>query len=708
MTMTWSHRAPALTAALALFLLLGSLSASGQTVEPDPQLLPEPGPVPNSVQQAYHAARAPEAAQIATEDYFFTGDSADQVNKLLASPTATFSQEPPAGSTVTQTSSSLAQSNAPGHRLAASWTGSYSGTIDGELQLRWWWSSANAVSHLLTMPVEVTVFADVQPNGTGQASQIIGQHQVQVSVGATPTLNEGTVPVKGDVDQTLTIQARPVYSDAGHALDVSYGSTSTPSGFGIPTGPAPDNLPQSTPVAYDGEPLSLQQSYVGRYSAEPTVGVTTDGTAFWAAGAFDAPAKGSPLGGLARTEVLRSDDGGLTWDSVQPELLGPVTGPPTTLDPYVYVDPDTDRVFNPELYLGCTYMNYSDDHGETWSVNPVACGDFVNDHQSVFAGPPPPGLETDGYPNVLYYCFNRIIDANCGRSLDGGVTFLPTVGEPAFVGFDPNGGGLCGGLHGHVHTDSEGRLFMPKGHCGWPWLGISEDGGETWERVQVSDQIDSGSHTHLAVATDDADNVYFVWWDGQRRLPWMSVSTDHGRTWGEPLMIAPPGVKESNFPVIDAGAPGHITITFPGGTQERTGVAAEDNRRPWNTYVVVSTNATDGDPLFLSATGNDPADPIHRGNCEGRCGGMYDFMEIKVSPAGEVWATSTDTCMDLTNKCVTGNDPPRDGQGVALRQIGGPNLLAPDDTAGSDEPDDPASEVPGSHGKGRGKGRGPR
>lgn len=432
-----------------------------------------------------------------------------------------------------------------------------------------------------------------------------------------------------------------------------------------------EGTPANSEFAYTGEHLTVQAVDVGRRAAEPTVGVTKDGTAFFAAGDFDGPA------GLARTEVMRSRDDGLTWESVQPRIpASERTTPPTTLDPYVYVDEDTGRVFNPELYVGCTYLSFSDDEGESWTTNPAACGDVVNDHQTVWTGPPPEKLAPlmQDYPNVLYYCFNRVVDANCGRSLDGGLTFTPTL-TPAFLGFDPQAGGLCGGLHGHIKVDHEGRLLLPKGHCGNPWLGISDDGGDTWRRVRVSEHVDS-QDVHTAVDVDDEGNIYYVWFDREDRLPYLATSTDHGESWSEPLMIAPPGVHEVNFPVVTAGAEGRVAVMFPGSTVDDR----SDGSRPWNSYHVLSTNALDEQPLFLSTTANPADDPIHRGNCTGRCAGMFDFLDIITSPAdGTFWSAVTDTCTHRSACSDAGgaSGSAVDMIGLAVRQLTGP-LLRPE------------------------------
>lgn len=439
----------------------------------------------------------------------------------------------------------------------------------------------------------------------------------------------------------------------------------------------PAGATASTPAPRKGEPLTVQTTAVGRNAAEPTLGVDKDGVAFYAAGAFDAlQAVGNPVG-LARTEVLRSKDGGATWQSVQPKLPTGTTLPPTTLDPYVLVDKDTGRVFNPELYGGCSYLQYSDDKGESWQTNPAACGEYVNDHQTIATGVRPAGTLLPApldpkFPKYLYYCFNRVADSDCGRSIDGGRTFLPTA-TPAYTGVDPAAGGFCGGLHGHAETDSKGRLFVPKGHCGFPWVATSSDAGDTWTRVQVSKTVSAAS-AHLSLAADAADNLYLTWWDAQQRLPYLAVSKDSGKTWGEAIMIAPPGVQEVNFPVLTAGDAGRIAIQFPGTTD-----GARSAGRPWNGYVVVSTNATDAEPVFTSTTVNDTADPLHRGNCgPGRCAGMFDFLDIVVAPKdGAFWAAATDTCLP-TNGCTTDRTKAANGAaGLAVRQLSGPRLVEP-------------------------------
>jgi len=435
---------------------------------------------------------------------------------------------------------------------------------------------------------------------------------------------------------------------------------------GTRVGPTFSGTPVNHAAPFTGAPLVFQMNYVGRNAAEPTLGIRKNGTAFYAAGDFDALPDGSPTQ-LSRTEIMRSSDGGATWQSVQPQLiLGDTTEPPTSLDPYVYVEEDTGRLFSIDLYGACSWLLYSDDEGQTWNRNIAACGELVNDHQTLYAGPPPAGVTTQGFPEVLYYCFNQVATSSCGKSLDGGATFLP-AGAPAYLGVDTNGG-VCGGLTGQLMTDPQGRAFLPKGHCSYPWIAISNDAATTWQQVQISSYIPAAD-THTAITSDAEGNLYYLWFDARDRLPYLSVSTNHGLTWGVPLMVAPPGVHEVNFPAIVAGDRGRIAITFP-GTTSRNRV---DQRRPWSTYMVVSINALSADPLFVWTTANDPADPIHRGDCgPGRCGNMFDFVDVVLSPwNGRVWATATDTC---TGDCVTGNGASESAAGAVAKQVDGPLL----------------------------------
>ncbi|MBW3594879.1 MAG: hypothetical protein KY391_04815, partial [Actinobacteria bacterium] len=216
---------------------------------------------------------------------------------------------------------------------------------------------------------------------------------------------------------------------------------------------------------------------VGVESGEPTLGLTKNNDIFYSA-----------IQTNTRVEVMRSRNEGKKWEIVSPKI-GNRNAQLLTLDPYVWVDWRTDRVFTIDLTVACAYMSYSDNHGKSWVTNPLACGRPVNDHQTLFSGPPAVS-PTVGYPNIVYYCWNDIGSSSCSKSLDGGLTFHPT-GSPAFQGVstqgeDQTGPRTCGGLHGHGHVGYDGTVYLPRGYCGQPYVAISKDEGRTWDRVQVS------------------------------------------------------------------------------------------------------------------------------------------------------------------------------------------------------------------------------
>ncbi|MHB8605391.1 MAG: sialidase family protein, partial [Thermoplasmatota archaeon] len=132
---------------------------------------------------------------------------------------------------------------------------------------------------------------------------------------------------------------------------------------------------------------------------EPTMGVDAKGALYvGSAQITDTPARN-----IRQPDVMRSMDHGKTWTAM-------ATFPdesPATLDPYLYVDQSTNRLFVDHLYVGCSWLSWSDDQGATWGNDPIACGLPDNDHQTIVAGKPTTGTTVVGsYPNVVYYAYN--------------------------------------------------------------------------------------------------------------------------------------------------------------------------------------------------------------------------------------------------------------------------------------------------------------
>ncbi len=431
------------------------------------------------------------------------------------------------------------------------------------------------------------------------------------------------------------------------------------------------------PVAYRGPRPEARFYRTGLPSGEPTIAITKKGELFFPS---------IDVNRANHVEVLRSSDKGKSWEIVSPRI-GPANAHPVSLDPYVYADPDTNRIFNIDLTVACSLLSFSDDKGETWITNPLACGRPVNDHQTLFGGPPAVS-PTVRYPNILYYCWNDVASSSCSKSLDGGLTFHPT-GSPAFTGVQPSAAEedepapFCGGLHGHGVVGRDGTVYIPKESCLQPWLAISRDEGRTWENLKVSNISAGDGILDPSVDVDKKGNIYYVWTGGDRRIYYTS-STDGGKTWNKATVVSPPGVHEANLATLDAGGVGKVAIAFMGSANSkwRHDCAKKQQSCPdssdymettWNGYVTTTTDGLAEDPVFLSTPVNPPNDPIARARCgPGRCGLVFDFIDVVIAPDGSPYATFVDACGGMcteeTGRASYGNE------GVVARIIGGPSL----------------------------------
>lgn len=410
----------------------------------------------------------------------------------------------------------------------------------------------------------------------------------------------------------------------------------------------------------------------GHDALEPTIGITKDKTLFFAAAATS----------LEGTAIMRSDDGGESWVDTSPRVLGRHVHP-ITLDPYVWVDEPTGRLFTIDLTVACSYMSFSDDKGESWITNPLSCGRPVNDHQTLFGGPPAMTPST-AYPHILYYCWNDFgAGTSCSKSLDGGIGWVST-GAPVFLGYDPgNEEGAtqqCGGFNGHGVVDKNGVVYLPKEYCGRAYLAISRDEGLTWEHVRVSSLPTERFGSDTSVAVDKKGNIYYLFQSVKDRQPYLVYSKNDGKSWSKPLMVGHPAANETTLPTLDVGKPGAVAFAYVGSTNgafKKCGLECTESdytKTTWNGYVGMSANVFTKNPVFYSAPANDPKDPIFRGRCDftTRCGPILDFIDVEISPDGTPYGTFVDACI---GPCVKAESAMENGaRGIVGRLVGGPRL----------------------------------
>lgn len=411
-------------------------------------------------------------------------------------------------------------------------------------------------------------------------------------------------------------------------------------------GGAPLPLPEDVPTM-----LAKTLEHDG---PEPTLGVTSNGYVFF----------------VAMEKVLRSADGGQTW-----EVVSTPVSSPTTLDPYLYVDPDTDRVWSDQLYLGCSYLSWSDDYGETWVTNPAACGLPVNDHQKLVSaknrGPIPSVL----YPKPLFYGYNDVAPggSRVSVSFDGGLTW-PVNSQTVPPG------ACAGGLHGNFVADSEGNVYLPKRDCEGFVFSKSSDSGLTWASKSVG--VDAGGSACLKnpdLAVDSANNLYGVW-PGKDNHLYLTTSLDQGETWREESVDLSGPITMTTMPAIVAGDPGRIAVAYYGTVDDAKGPDEVNESALWHLYVTYSLNALDEVPEFVTVQVS--ADPIQVGGISTNSGcdappgsrNLLDFIDAQMDAQGRLFVAYADGCVD---KCVNSLDmkDSRSALGTFAVLETGPSLL---------------------------------
>lgn len=123
--------------------------------------------------------------------------------------------------------------------------------------------------------------------------------------------------------------------------------------------------------------------YATGYSTfEPTMGITsTDNIYFTSYG-------NGPQGSTAIVQCTNMIEMKNLSDFSCENVYGPVLPVANSNDPYVYVDPWTDRImkFDMHALLGMT-VEWSDDEGDSWFGPSVATSYSVQDHQTIASSP---------------------------------------------------------------------------------------------------------------------------------------------------------------------------------------------------------------------------------------------------------------------------------------------------------------------------------
>jgi hypothetical protein len=385
-------------------------------------------------------------------------------------------------------------------------------------------------------------------------------------------------------------------------------------------------------------------------SSETSLAVASDGTLFMAP-AFSPGGNG----------VLRSRDKGMSWELLPLRLPNGESTPRE--QPYMYLDPATDRLFvhnsvmrfRPPDFRGGYHQFISDDFGNSFRYQLVA--EELRDWSKYCAGPAVRS-QTSGYPNVLYLAGPSPISTrffpvmapeyqSVRRSLDGGKSWQ-RVGRMSLRPEDVPGLSRWEWvIYGNGVVGPDGSVYWSLRRGPLVAVAISRDEGQTWEIREVPGarllpffnllQIGFGTPNYLvgeSLSIDSEGNLYVVWAGYDDRLR-MCVSRDGARTFSEPVVISAPEVTHVAFPCAAIKEPGVMAVAYYGRTQGRG----------HHGYIAETKNALSQRPEFHGTTVNPPDEPLYpRGFKVGYDrmvfgGDLNEIVHVRYTPDGDVVAS---------------------------------------------------------------------
>jgi hypothetical protein len=368
---------------------------------------------------------------------------------------------------------------------------------------------------------------------------------------------------------------------------------------------------------------------------------------------------------------VRSQDQGKTWKAALAPLdpsapsATDLPASPTTLDPMLWVDQQTGRIFSNQLNVACAWLSWSDDEGNTWTPSPVSCGLPAIDHQKFASGPwsassplAPLASANPVYPNHVSYCYNKIGGTFCAVSVDGGIHFaLDNLVDTAPIGPSIATDRSCGGINGHQKYGPDGTIYVPYGlNCGIAFVATSTDSGVSWQIHRIGFpqfEIDPS----ITITPDGT--AYYMWRSDDQHVH-MVRSHDKFATFDGPWDITPPDVTLTRFAAITSGSDGRIAWSFLGATVAYNGTtpptpseAPAETR--WRLYAGMSLDAEATEPTFVVQPITPKDDPVQVGpSFEGGGGdpsrNLLDFIDMHTGPDGRWWIAYTDGCTSAACK----------------------------------------------------------
>src|SRR3954453_7595273 len=543
--------------------------------------------------------------------FYFHGTAADQANKAtVPGRRATFDPSARTGSVpVTQTTTPLANRDFVGNQLSAYWSGPFSGSISGLLELSWFWSTTNAAAIASGAEVEVSVFADPDYSAARavQPEKLTGRSYVALSgIGPTPKQFTSDVPVSGTVAHTLLIQVVPRFVDTGEALTVHYDSTSTPSGFSIVPTPVPPTVTFDTLTGVGFAPSTTVSAHF--MGAEPQTTLERP-IAASQRGRVDSNRifVHWPLTPRTQTSQLsRSTDGGdsfrLLFDPTCASRNRPNCGTGGGGDSENEVNPYNGNLYflDQEALVVNEGLGSSTDHGDTFPL--------TRDHAITNSA--------TGVDRQWVAAIDPNVVSIGPRKIEGFMSYHVPIAGQYIQGIDQDGGPIDQRGPQIVLVNQSGQMRVDNSNGpahGWIYQPYRGGGGVTVSTADARQYELPGSWKSTIVSTDTASifpwlsldshgNAYMVWVtagqvflsispiDDARNNP--QVGGRPATYWTPKAKISLPAGTSAVFPEVIAGDFGRIAVTYVGS--EDCAPGASDACAPethWNTYAAVIGDA---------------------------------------------------------------------------------------------------------------------
>lgn len=401
---------------------------------------------------------------------------------------------------------------------------------------------------------------------------------------------------------------------------------------------APASTPEPGNAPFQGAARTSWSLVGATGTAEPTLGVTKDGTVLLVAG----------------EDTWASRDSGRSWNVVHSLSKTDQAGvrEPTTYDPWMWVDPVTDRVYVDHMWpiLTCTLLTTSTDAGATWSPETPACPTPVVDFQKLVTNVPGPTANAMATgPSVAYLCYNKpvfdptgVVPAgryglSCAASYDEGLTWVHEqwLTGALFVVGQTLQDGCYGGSWFPAMAPDGAVVVRAQPDC----LFRTVDSGATWQPIGTGPKGIVGTE----LAFDPAGTLYALsasWEEAPLRL---AVSHDQGASWNASVPIQPEGLNVA-FESLVAVGPGHVAVALYATPGDANDPKVPDDAQ-WTPWILDVTGADTPRP-HVEAHQITTA-PIHVG-CLDRgtagCAFLGDFMRAALGPDGSVWAVYADDC----------------------------------------------------------------